>query len=468
MIRAVLSMTVACALMISGAGTLKAQTEEILFNDAVQRPFAQPGSIDALREDILQNAGPDGLSALPANADQVLPRISEWRYLVVRNRQGLVSARLIQRFDGASIIAELREWISRLKKDGCSFVSTSEPRFTIHASGIEFHVDFSGKKRACGDGWAADLATIEGKGTGSMTFRIASSNAVPNFRGAIEVQRPDVNIDADATEIIGIDLDSVVGELLKLIIDVSTSPLGMVITPEIGVPAWSLMSELDRAMQETRGRASDASIYMDRFRGRVRPDQYNRALALSQTVVWEYQPTWTMDDGSTRFTGGPLDLSLEIVFNAPIPDDGQVEQTIEGADTTLRRLRSYSDPGSVISAQPGDSWSRLAGRYYGTQFLASALRSSQPSGEAAARILIGQAIVLPPFWRVTLIPGHFVVRPADTMEALCRQREENVTGCVGRIRRLNPRVVPTRMAALSTIVWSESGPPRRARARGSR
>ena len=451
-------VVIACGLAAAIATAIMpgACAQEVLLDEGVERPFGTPEAIAALKEDLLRNLGPKGLAALPLNAEQVLPHISWWAYRVERNLDGTGNVRLVQRYDAVSTVTELQSWISGLKKDGCSFINPSTPEFMVGPKRITYSVGLSGKKRACGTiagkEVSTDLGSISGSATGEISFRIAPSSAVFSFSGKIELASPTIDVDVSVDSILGINVSSVVGQLLTGIIDVAGSPFGLAMMPTLGVPAWAISSEIDNAMRDVRGRASEAAAYLDRLRGQVDPEQYNRTLANSQTVVWSFKPRWAMSDNDTQFVGNINNLSLEIVFTAPIPEFGQVDMTFEGADQTLRLLRSYRSATQTVAAQPGDSWTKLSKRYYGSAFLASALRASQPRANHSLRLLIGQSVSIPPLWKVGIIPNSYVVRPNDTYEGFCRRHEPvSVYICVKRLLELNPGIVPRQLPALSVI-----------------
>lgn len=267
-----------------------------------------------------------------------------------------------------------------------------------------------------------------------------------------------MNVKADS--ILGINLNSVVGDLLEGVINVAGSPFGAAVMPSVGVPAWAVSSKIDEELRKVRGRASDAAIYLERLKGQFDPEVYNRTLQRSRTVVWGYQPSWVMSNDLTRFVGAADQLKLSVAFVAEIPNFGQVEGTIDGAGTELERMRSYSKPTQTVVAQRGSSWSSLARKYYRTAFLASALRAHQPVQPTRSRLREGQTVVIPPIWQVTVIPKHYVVKPGDTFEGICRQRmAADRRGCVRTLRRLNPSLRPRKLPALSVIRIESDAPP---------
>ncbi len=447
---------VATAAVAALGWSIAAGAQRTVMKDGVDSPFASPAAIAALKEDLLQNGGPDALASLPANADEVLPHIKWWGYSIHEDATGSGKAMFIQRFDASAVTAQLRQWVSGMRKGGCSFVNPSAPSFTVLPKQVNYSALLSGKKRACGsilgEDWATDIATVSGSVSGSLPFRVVPSDAVPDYKGKVELDQPSISIDVEANEILGINVNSVVGDLLKGIVQVAGSPFGAAIAPGVGVPAWAISSEMDKAMRDVRGRASEAAFYLDRVRGEVDTDKYNRTLATSQTVVWGFQPDWTMDDAETKFVGEASDLALEIVFRAAIPRNGQVELAAEGAVETLRRLRSYAASQKTVLAGRGQSWTSLSKEHYRTEFLAEPLRMSQPQDLRNRQVRRGQQVVVPPMWKVSIIPGHYVVRPGDTFEGVCKRREPGqVSDCVRRLRRLNPRVAPQKLPALSVI-----------------
>ena len=431
--------------------------QEVLFDDGVAWPFSRPEAIAALKEDLLQNGGPDALAGLPPNSDEALPRISWWGYRIDRGADGTVTARFVQRLSAKAVMEGIRSWLGRMKKSGCSFVHPGTPQLQVNRQSVDYQVSFSGKKRACTDTpfgeINTDLASIGGRANGTISFRVIPSDAVARYHGKVELSEPTLNVDIEANEILGINVDSVVGSLLTNFLEGAGSPFGAAMMPSVGVPSWAMVSAIDDGMREARGRVSDAAVYLKRMKGDVNPEDYNKSLASSQTVAWSYQPNWTMSENETRFTGSGDDIELEIVFTAPVPDFGQVEQSVDGAGATLRQLRSYSDVTKTILAKKGDNWSLLAEAAYGSQFMASALRESQ--AERSRRpIQAGQSVEVPPLWKVSILEGRYVVRPGDTFVGLCTRREKTmIAPCVQRLGKLNPGIQPRRLPALSVIRW---------------
>ena len=442
------------AVLVNGAVSTAPLAQD-LFNESVEYPFAKPSAIAALRDDILQNSGPDGLARLPPNADTVLPHLKTWGYRIYRNSEGIVLAEMIQDYDSDGIIESLRTWLSGLRKGGCSFINPSDPVFSVGDKRIDFLVELNGKKRTCGEilgvGYATDLASISGRATGFLEFGVSPSNAVPNFQGKIDLHDPVIDINVNANSILGINVSSVAGHILNDVLGSSASPISALVLPSAGLPAWALSSVIDSQLREMGGRAGDAAVYLSRERRNVSSEEYNKTLATSQTVAWGFQPKWEMNPAGTRFTTEDGRVFLKILFVAGIPDRGQVEASIDGANHTLRQLRSYGEGQAEVSVEKGDSWRSIARKYYGTELLADALIANQVGNNISSKIGVGDRIIIPPLWKVANIPGKYIVRPGDSFYKICRRSFHSEEGCVSRLMRLNTKVQPRRMRALSVI-----------------
>ncbi len=413
---------------------------------SIENPFVKAASVKRFRDYLARvSAPPADPITLPDNVWPVLPTIEYWGYRFEQVSGQNAKAYFVQRYSMDQLLQEAHSALKSFDQNNCSFAHVGQASYVVTEKKISFSAPISGKARACtklpgGGEIKTNVGNIGGSAQGTIGFIVAQSADADKFRGTISPTDFHMSASAKAVSVFGIDLNSVVGQLIKGISQISSLPIFVPISLSSGeMPVWQAMSRTSELFDAHGGSAAVTAQYLLDGGGAVSQRDYAQFLASMHGLSWSTQPYWEMDSEHTAFSYQNGHLTLTITFAATIKDDGRIEAAIQSSEEEVNLLKSFSEENRSVVAVRGDSWWRLASRYYGNGFLADILAAHQLN--AASRLVrVGQTIVLPTIDKLGDVPDTYLVKPGDSLSNICENIEEgSPRHCVKRLIALNPR-----------------------------
>jgi hypothetical protein len=362
------------------------------------------------------------------------------------------------------LISDIRQAVYSLNSSACSdFYIDTFNITSITQRWVSFYGHGSGTKRACGDypwggSWSTDLASYSGDITGQAGFATqVPPNSSGQFLGIMTALPPAVSINVDLDSIVGVGVNTVVGQLLTGISQLSIAPLAL--NPSV-LPVWATLNYINQAVGKENGTQILAADYLAGTDGAVISKRYEKFIQTIMNMTWSVQPNWVIDDTISGLKGDVTNLELVVAFRARTSDP-KTYLALESAQAEIDLLKSFSEKPKRIVIKRADSLWKLAETYYSKPFFYQAVGYFNAiSPKHRNKLRVGSSIVIPPLYELLSMDNVHLLLPGETITSLCHRVTSGSTSmCINDFQRANKGVRLSKLSALQPILLPQSWPP---------
>lgn len=422
------------------------------FSTGAPLPFSSPKAIERFFRYIsdleLKN---HTTIPLPPDFPETLKHMDYWGYKFIKNKD-TYDVFFIQTYNVNSMLTALVDVANSVKQSGCSFYSAKKVRVTsVQSRLILVQGELEGKERGCAGDSSVDLGDIEGDLTAKLTFGTEKTGGL-RYHGQIILNDPTVTVSAHAGTLFGLDTDSVAGEIVAAVLNLTNKGIGLFKHPT-AQNTIELMNLLDQKTLRYVGNPQIAFTAAT-LNGSTRSKEYNDFLRSVASYTWSSVPYFEIDDEATGLSGDANKAQMTLSYKATLSSSQHIDQVYCDANNEVSIIGSFSQPEKVYAVQKGDTLWKIAAQEYGhPRYMSFMAGMNQLDRTSASRLRVGQMLKKLPLFQLAVLPDTYFVLPGDTLSSICtyQMKMKNLTMCLKQIHDDNPTLKSDRIFALEPL-----------------
>ena len=422
-------------------------------------PFVSPVAVAAFQKYIKDlEAKYDTKIDVPADFWRAAPEMSYWGYRF-RPKGETFEVLFEQQYRLSDMIDSVLSQVNAIKYDGCSYFHTRNAHVTaVSLRSVQFRGDIDGKQRTCGTipvinvDYKTDLGDIGGKVDVSLTFREEQTGSgVERYRGQLIANDPNVNVNAEATSIFGINVNSVGGQILSAVLTRPIAAMSFAKHPSAD-GLIDVINIFNTKALRFSANPDTAFVFASIDRGTKTSEKYRNFLTKITSLTWSTQPNFALSS-EAGLSGSPNDVRLRAIFFAPLRESEPPETVYADVVREIDLIKSFSKGPKEYMVARGDSLSKIATREYGSAVYWSFIAgSNQLRRVNSNRLVVGQKLMLLPRYQLITLNNVYFALPGDNLSKICNRHvsPRPLRSCIAEIRKEN-RIVGDRIYALEPI-----------------
>lgn len=436
----------------------------------VSAPFHSQDSIKAFQTYLGQLRPP---ISLPPEFWNIAPKMTYWGYTFIPNGR-TYDVRFQQKFIVNDAMDAILDAVRNFKQDGCSSYHTEKVHFeTISLKKIVAVGSIKGKHRWCDDHLGStDVGDISGSANLTVTLHTEISGT-PNsrYRGRLVFDHPSADISAGVTDLFGINVDSVGGQILNVLISTSLAAFQVAAHPSVQ-NAEAVINVLNSKAFRFDGNTILDVNFVDQNNGKIVSKKYIDFLKSITGLTWSDQAYFQIEDAETGVSvtedptddlsppadfgcGSPapscdvLTLSFRTTIDESYPIDGVYEDVL----TEIQKLQSFSESDSTRVVSKRDTLWSIAKENYGSPFFVHLLGATNGlDARSMQKLRVGKVLTIPPRYKFDLLSSFHFASPGDSLSGLCSRWMPGRQGkCIAAVLAANPQIRKHRIFALEAI-----------------
>jgi hypothetical protein len=412
----------------------------------ITEPFVNPKSLIRLRDYVAYESSkhPEHPVVIPQEFYDAAPYIVYWGY----EFSGLPPSYMVrfrQTYDVQLLVNTLIAEVNGLKSDGCSYYHAHDAKISsLTTNQIHVIASIDGKQRACDDVLGShDIGNISGSATLDLTFSaIAAGGSDEKFNGAFVAGSPVVNVSAEVTSIFGLNVNSVAGQIVGAITRIAIAGAVLSAGPVGPIAALRSVNIFDQTFWRNPSWSVNDATFALEENGSSNSKRYRDFMSELAGFTWSIQPKFVLDTAQTGFTVENGVTKLNVVFVTQLRKDWPLDSVREGFQKERDLFASFGKDEQRKIVGRDDSLWNLAKQNYGNPYYFSLLASANNLDRTSQNVLRnGANIIIPPLDKLTSQPNRHLMRPGETVWALCAKiSPKAIPHCLRDIKRLNPNV----------------------------
>jgi len=407
---------------------------------------------------------------IPPNFFQLAQHVLSWGFEYEQVPKSGVRVSFVQVIDAQPLVDEFLSQLGSYKESRCRLrLKASNPTLVGYSShSLIGTIGISGEARWCEGGGSGHIANVNGNATVTVNFvnKVVVGLEGDRLRGNFKVSHANAKSRVKAERVIGIDINSVVGQILVgtgnfLELALDFDPTKRVNNLGVNILNHNLWRFDDFQFNASMAINSDATSSLDAYR---------KFIAAVRDLRWSRTRTFELSDTGSglkrvKFTGegigfeevkdGRLVLVLRYdTFVASSHNSTNLKNAMDDVAAELTLLRSFPDPEEEHVVRKGDSLINLATKRYQYQHLGYLLASYNgiPASNAG-KLNVGTVLKIPPLYALVSIPDVLVVTPGDSVYDICRKRYKMMPlkKCQRELIRMNPGLIPSKIRTIEAI-----------------